>query len=507
MSDIPPQLKPSEPSDEPAILQPAEAKAMNPILAGAVAVFPGAGHMVLGRGVQGGAFMTIIFVMVALLYWARTTSEFEVAVSTWLLLVLMLIAFYLYTIVSAVALAGGARTFYPGISLVLALGFAYVLGWQATEVNLQKFFSEFDDTFTIFARVMFPFSAVTERDIDERIVEAEFLNPCPENGVALAQSESPVDGAVIAVAPGCGEFSDFLIGEGEVKGTPLVVEGKGFEPGELVTLYWEDPIGDEFRPLFQGEFITAMPDADGSFRLEFDAPRYSTPAEAVGIQEHKVQARQVRSVGAIRPSSDFLLAVNRLLITIFQALLATSLGIIFAFPLSFFAARNLMWNVWYAKAIYLVNRFLMNVSRSIEPIIWAVIAVAWVGLGPFAGVLALTIHTVASLVKLYSEAIESIDPGPIEAVTSTGATPLQTVLYAIVPQIVPPYLSFTVYRWDINVRMSTIIGFVGGGGIGQILYQWINQSKWNSAGIAVWLIVITVSLLDYASSELRKRFI
>jgi phosphonate transport system permease protein len=157
--------------------------------------------------------------------------------------------------------------------------------------------------------------------------------------------------------------------------------------------------------------------------------------------------------------------------------------------------------------VYYGVRFVMNVARSIEPIIWAVIAAVWVGLGPFAGVIALTIHTIAALGKLYSEAIESIDPGPIEAVTATGANRLQVIMYAIIPQVIPPFLSFTIYRWDINVRMSTIIGFVGGGGIGQILFQWINQTRWNAAGMAVWLIALTVSVMDYASGELRKRFV
>ena len=94
----------------------------------------------------------------------------------------------------------------------------------------------------------------------------------------------------------------------------------------------------------------------------------------------------------------------------------------------------------------------------------AIIFVVWVGIGPFAGALALSLHTVAALAKLYSEQVESIMEGPIEAVKATGANQLQTIVYAVVPQIIPPYISFTMYRWDINVRMSTIIGFAGGGG-------------------------------------------
>jgi phosphonate transport system permease protein len=130
-----------------------------------------------------------------------------------------------------------------------------------------------------------------------------------------------------------------------------------------------------------------------------------------------------------------------------------------------------------------------------------------VGLGPFAGILALTLHSVAALGKLYSEAVESIDPGPIEAIQATGANWLQMVMYAVVPQIIPPFVSFTIYRWDINIRMSTIIGFVGGGGIGFLLAQWIRLLDYQAAGIAVWFIAVTVAILDYVSAEIRARFV
>ncbi len=130
-----------------------------------------------------------------------------------------------------------------------------------------------------------------------------------------------------------------------------------------------------------------------------------------------------------------------------------------------------------------------------------------VGLGPFAGILALTLHSIAALGKLYSEAIELIDGGPIEAIQATGANWVQTVMFAVVPQIIPPFVSFTIYRWDINVRMSTIIGMVGGGGIGFILVQYIRLLDYRSAGMAVWLIAITVAILDYVSAEIRARFV
>lgn len=157
--------------------------------------------------------------------------------------------------------------------------------------------------------------------------------------------------------------------------------------------------------------------------------------------------------------------------------------------------------------VYAAVRVLMNIIRSIEPLILAVIGIIWVGPGPFAGFMALTAHTIAALGKLYSEAIESIDPGPIEAVQATGADRLQTIRYAVFPQVLPPFIAFTIYRWDINVRLSTIIGLVGGGGIGFLLIQWIRLFDYQQAGIAVWLITLTVAALDFVSAEIREHFV
>lgn len=158
-------------------------------------------------------------------------------------------------------------------------------------------------------------------------------------------------------------------------------------------------------------------------------------------------------------------------------------------------------------AVYNTTRTILNALRSIEPLIMGIVFVIWVGVGPFAGVLALTLHSIAALGKLYSEQVENIDAGPIEAIQSTGANRLQTIVYAVWPQIVPPYIAFTMYRWDINVRMSTIIGFVGGGGIGFLLQQQINLLRYNQAGVAVLAIAVVVSVLDYASAAIRERLI
>lgn len=158
-------------------------------------------------------------------------------------------------------------------------------------------------------------------------------------------------------------------------------------------------------------------------------------------------------------------------------------------------------------ALYNTSRTILNALRAVEPLIMGIVFVIWVGIGPFAGVLALTLHSIAALGKLYSEQTENIDPGPLEAIQATGATWLQTVVYAVIPQIVPPYIAFTMYRWDINVRMSTIIGFVGGGGIGFLLQQQINLLRYKDAGVAVLAIAIVVSILDYASASIRERIV
>lgn len=190
--------------------------------------------------------------------------------------------------------------------------------------------------------------------------------------------------------------------------------------------------------------------------------------------------------------------------TIYMAFIATAVAIPIAFLLGFFAARNLMSGSKLNMFIYSSLRAVLNLSRSIEPLVWAIIFSVWVGIGPFSGMLALCIHSIASLTKQYSEQIESIDDGPIEAITATGAHPIQIVWFGVVPQIVLPYLSYTIYRWDINVRMATVIGLVGGGGIGNLLMQYQGQARWNEVGMLVILIAAIVWLMDWASSRLRE---
>jgi phosphonate transport system permease protein len=231
-----------------------------------------------------------------------------------------------------------------------------------------------------------------------------------------------------------------------------------------------------------------------------------TVPEVIGTQHHII-AEVILPGTTLAPSNTLRLTVYRMIETVFLALMGTTMAVVFAVPLSFLGARNLMARNPVGTAIYFVIRTVFNIARSIEPLILATVFAVWVGIGPFAGVLALGIHSIASLGKLYSEQIESIDPGPIEAITATGASMLQVVRYAVVPQIVPPFIAFTIYRWDINVRMSTVIGFVGGGGIGFLLMQYINLLQWKQAATAVWAITLVVAAMDYFSAVVREKVV
>jgi len=246
--------------------------------------------------------------------------------------------------------------------------------------------------------------------------------------------------------------------------------------------------------------VTVTTDENGSFEFDLIIPYRLVPPSAIGQQIHRVQARQTSQIGGPKASVALKKTIELMIETIFMGMMATLFGIIISIPISFLAARNLMSGSWVTMGIYWFTRTILNIIRSIEPMIWALIAVVWVGLGPFAGILALTIHTIAALGKLYSESIENIDP-------AVGATKLQIIAYAVVPQMIPPFVSFTIYRWDINVRMSTVIGMVGGGGIGFLLVQYIRLLDYKSAGIAVWFIAITVSILDYVSAEIRQKYV
>jgi phosphonate transport system permease protein len=200
-------------------------------------------------------------------------------------------------------------------------------------------------------------------------------------------------------------------------------------------------------------------------------------------------------------------AEGLMIITIFLGIIATAFSIVAALPLSFIGARNIMSGNPISVGIYVAVRLVFTIIRSIDVLILVIITAVLLGIGNAAGVIALAFHNVGVLGKLYSEAIEGIDPGPLEAITATGANRLQVIWTAVLPQIINPFISFTIYRLDTNVRLAPILGLVGGGGIGFILFQAINLFQYGAAGLIIFMIVITVATMDFASAQIRRRLV
>ena len=191
--------------------------------------------------------------------------------------------------------------------------------------------------------------------------------------------------------------------------------------------------------------------------------------------------------------------------TIFLGIIATVFAIVLAVPLSFLGARNIMTGNRLATAVYTVVRRFFTVVRSIAVLIVVIVMSILFGIGSAAGVFGLAFHNLGVLGKLYSEAIEGIDAGPMEAITATGANRFQVVWTAVLPQIVNPYISFTIYRLDANVRLAPILGYVGGGGIGVMLFQSIQLLQYRAAGLIIFMIIVTVAIMDFLSAQVRRR--
>jgi len=196
-----------------------------------------------------------------------------------------------------------------------------------------------------------------------------------------------------------------------------------------------------------------------------------------------------------------------MIVTIFLGIMGTAFALIVAVPMSFLGARNIMAGNPITNGIYVAVRLLFTIIRSIDVLIVVLIVLPLFGLGNASGVFALAFHNVGVMGKLYSEAIEGIDAGPAEAMTATGANRFQVIWAAIVPQLVNPFISFTIYRLDTNVRLANVIGLVGGGGIGVALFQNIQLLRYHTAGTFILLIVITVAAMDFISAQVRKRLV
>lgn len=199
-------------------------------------------------------------------------------------------------------------------------------------------------------------------------------------------------------------------------------------------------------------------------------------------------------------AGDLIRLGDRLLETVAMAMVATAIGVTISIPVAFGAAQNLV-----PRPIYLLNRMIISISRAIDGLIVAIIAVMAFGFGPLAGIIAISFKTVGFFSKLLSEDVEDIDMGSIESVEATGASRFQTLVYGVVPQIVPRFVGLTVYRWDINIRASSIIGIVGAGGIGQLLMTAYSRYEFDYVASILLGIILVVLLAEYVSAVVRRR--
>nr|WP_319565142.1 phosphonate ABC transporter, permease protein PhnE [uncultured Rhodoferax sp.] len=200
--------------------------------------------------------------------------------------------------------------------------------------------------------------------------------------------------------------------------------------------------------------------------------------------------------------ADWRLYLQEMVITVQIALWGTGLAVVFAVPLGLLSSSNITpW--WIHQPI----RRLMDAARAINEMVFAMLFIVAVGLGPFAGVLALFVHTTGILAKLFSEAVESIDAQPVEGIRATGANALEEIVYGIIPQVLPLWISYSLYRFESNVRSASVVGMVGAGGIGVILWEIIRGFQYAETCAVMIIVVVTVTVIDVISSRIRKTLI
>jgi phosphonate transport system permease protein len=446
-------------------------------------VVPGSGQFVSGDRGRGIGLLAAMVALAGLILWRGSTP-----------LLVPLAFIWLWGAWDAYRLSGGRKL---GLTIPFLLGtfILYALGFSATEIRPDRLISGWPSMRPYLKALTQPelLTYPTEDLVGHVPFQVPCIDPLPEPGKAPSQAPRVTTGAPCAAV-----------------GDAIVVEGEGFFPDFEGELWWVNPIGDVQRVIMDGEPLNFRTDGEGRFRTQLVVPQAVSLSYLPGpgeTQTHVIRAEQHKPYGSLQLTETLRLVLEKIGETVALAFMATVLGMLFALPVSFLAARNLMGGNPITRAIYYVVRTLLNVFRSIETLMWAIVFAVWVGLGPFGGMLALMLHTIAALGKLYSEAIESIDPGPIEAIRATGATGPQVVAYAVVPQILPTFLSFTLYRWDINARMSTVIGLVSNAGLGFLVIQWIRLNRFSSMATAIMAIVLVVAILDYVSAWLRERVI
>jgi len=360
--------------------------------------------------------------------------------------------------------------------IVVIYGYAF----RTTQVDFVRLIKDAPKARTLVSAFLTP--DLASRDFTTTKIQMAFPIPC-----GSAPNATPVTtGPRLKTSVPCANIKD-----------TFTLEGFGLAPNSQISIGWISPDGRSLETSLLGT------DVNGHFSAGMDAKNFAASANQV---PGSLYVNTKIPVGGLKPSQAVRDVLQAMYVTIFMALLSTSIATVVAAPLSFLAASNITRRGKIGTTVYFATRSFFNLVRSYDPLVMATVFAFWLGYGPFPGALALTVVTIASLGKLFSEAVESIDLGPIEALQATGANRLQTVVFSVIPQIVPDFVSFIIYHWDINVRISTIIGFVGGGGIGYYLSTQINSMiGYHKAGTAIWAIVGVIWVMDFFSSEVRKR--
>ena len=229
------------------------------------------------------------------------------------------------------------------------------------------------------------------------------------------------------------------------------------------------------------------------------------PAEIWRFPMLFTQSENMRQFGQdfLRPDfAGWRIYVAQMWLTLQIALWGTVLALVIAIPAGLAGARNIAPD-WVRRPV----RWLMDILRSVPDLVIGTLFLVAVGLSPFAGVMALALHTGGVLGKLFSEAVEAIEPGPVEGVRATGAGPLQEIVWGVVPQVAPLWTSYGLYRFESNARAATILGLIGAGGIGQVLFEALNSFAYDQVAAIALVIVIAVSAIDLLSQAIRQRLI
>lgn len=200
--------------------------------------------------------------------------------------------------------------------------------------------------------------------------------------------------------------------------------------------------------------------------------------------------------------TDWRTYLEEMVVTVQIALWGTILAVVFAVPLGILSSENIV--PWW---VYQPVRRMMDAARSINEMVFAMLFVVAVGLGPFAGVLALFVHTTGVLAKLFSEAVEAIDPQPVEGIRATGAHAIEEVVFGVIPQVLPLWISYSLYRFESNIRSATVVGMVGAGGIGVLLWELIRGFYFARTCAVMLIIIAVVVVFDLLSQHIRKRFV